>query len=80
MTVMGLLFLAGRTAWTSMSVSGKSTCGTPTTYEKLSEGDMTATEAKYHKKCLTELYNIMKLKRNDEKSEKELFTIVEGNE
>ena len=47
---------------------------------KLSEGDMTATEAKYRKKCLTELYNKLKSKRNDEKSKKELFTIVEGIE
>ena len=47
---------------------------------KLSEGDMTATEAKYHRKCLTELYNRVKSKRNDEKSETELFTVVEGNE
>ena len=46
----------------------------------LSEGDMIATEAKYHKKCLTELYKRVKSKLNDEKSEKELFTIVEGNE
>ena len=44
---------------------------------KLSESDMTATEAKYHKKCLTELYHRVKLKGNDEKSEKELFTILE---
>ena len=47
---------------------------------KLSEGDMIATEAKYHQKCLTKLYNRVKSKRNDEKSEKELFTIVEGIE
>ena len=47
---------------------------------KLSEGDMTATEAGYHKKRLTELYNRMKSKRNNGKSEKELFTNVEGNE
>ena len=50
---------------------------------KLSEGGMTATDAKYHKKSLTELYNRVKSKRNDEKSEKELFTMeynVEGNE
>ena len=47
---------------------------------KLSDGDMTATEAKYHKKCLTELYNKLKSKRNDEKSIKKLFTIVEGIE
>ena len=46
---------------------------------KLSEGDMTATEAEYHKKCLTGLYSKLKSKRNDEKSEKELFTTtVEG--
>ena len=37
---------------------------------KLSEGDMTATEAKYHKKCLTKLYNRVKSKWNDEKSKK----------
>ena len=48
--------------------------------EKLSEGDMTTTEAKYHKKCLTELYNRVKSKQNVEKSEKELFTIVEAIE
>ena len=47
---------------------------------KLSEGLKNATEANYHKKCLTELYNRVKSKRNDEKSETELFTIVEGNE
>ena len=47
---------------------------------KLSEGDLTTTEAKYHKKCLIELYNRVKSKRNDEKSEKELLTIVEGIE
>ena len=47
---------------------------------KLSEHDKNATEANYHKKCLTELYNRVKSKRNDEKSETELFTIVEGNE
>ena len=41
---------------------------------------MTATEAKYHKKRLTDVYNRVKSKRNDEISEKELFTIVEGNE
>ena len=41
---------------------------------------MTATEAKYRMKCLTELYNRKKSKQNDEKSEKELFTIQEGNE
>ena len=37
--------------------------------EKLSESDMTTTEAKYHKKCLTELYNRVKSKQNVEKSE-----------
>ena len=47
---------------------------------KLSEGDVTATEAKCHKKCLTELYNGVKLKRNDERSEKKLVTIVNSNE
>ena len=41
---------------------------------------MTATEAKYQKQCLTELCNRVKSKRNDEKSEQELFTFVEGNE
>ena len=41
---------------------------------------MTATEAKYQKQCLTELCNRVKSKRNDEKSEQELFTLVEGNE
>ena len=41
---------------------------------------MIATEAKYHEKCLTELQNRVKSKQNDEKSEKELFTIVEGIE
>ena len=47
---------------------------------KLNEADMTATEAKYHRKCLTELYNRVKSKQNDEKSEKKLFTVVEGTE
>ena len=37
---------------------------------KLSEGDMMATEAKYHKKCLTNLYNHFKSKKNSVKGEK----------
>ena len=41
---------------------------------------MTETGAKYRKKCLTELYKRVKSKRNDEKNEKELFTIVESIE
>ena len=47
---------------------------------KISENDMTATEAKYHNKCLTELNNRVNRKRKNEKSEKELLTIVEDNE
>ena len=46
----------------------------------LSAGDMNAAEAKYHKKGLTELYNRVKSKRNDEKNENELFTFAESNE
>ena len=56
MTVMGPFFPVGRKTRTSMSVSGQSTWDFKL-LEKLSEGDMTTTEAKYHKKCLTELYN-----------------------
>ena len=41
---------------------------------------MTATETKYHNKCLTELNNRVNRKRKKEKSEKELLTIVEDNE
>ena len=41
---------------------------------------MTAAEAKCHKKGLTEPYNRVKSKRNDEKNENELFTFAEGNE
>ena len=48
--------------------------------EKFNESYKNATETNYHKKCLTELYNRVKSKRNDEKSETKLYTIVEGNE
>ena len=44
---------------------------------KLSEGDMMATEAKYHKKCLTNLYNNLKLKRNSAKGAKEQLREIE---
>ena len=45
---------------------------------KLSEGDMPATEAKYHKKCLTDTFNKVKVeKRKNQCKERELLTYIE---
>ena len=45
---------------------------------KLSEGDMPATEAKYHKKCLTDTFNKFKIEeRKNQFKERELLTFIE---
>ena len=44
---------------------------------KLSEGDMIATEAMSHKKCLTKLYNQFKSKKREEQSEPEILKTIE---
>ena len=45
---------------------------------KLSEGDMTAVEAKYHKNCLKNMYNKFKNKKKIAAVEKELLSTIEG--
>ena len=44
---------------------------------KLSEGDMTATETKYHKNCLTNMYNKFKVKQKNTAVERELLSTIE---
>ena len=39
---------------------------------------MTATEAKYHKNCLTNMYNKFKVKQKNAAVEKELLSTIEG--
>ena len=45
---------------------------------KLSEEDMTATEVKYHKNCLTNMRNKFKVKQKNAAVEKELLSTIEG--
>ena len=48
---------------------------------KLSEGDMVATETKYHKKCLTSLFNRFRKHQHqnqDGKKESEVLRNIEG--
>ena len=44
---------------------------------KLSEGDMVATEALYHKKCLTKLYNQFKSQKKAGQPESEILRAIE---
>ena len=45
---------------------------------RLSEGDMTATEAKYHKNFLTNMYNKIKVEQKNAAVEKELLSTIES--
>ena len=45
---------------------------------RLSEGDMTATEAKYHKNFLTNMYNKIKVEQKNTAVEKELLSTIES--
>ena len=45
---------------------------------KLSEGDMTAVEGKYHKNYLKNMYNKFKNKKKIAAVEKELLSTIEG--
>ena len=44
---------------------------------KLSEGDMFATEALYHKSCLTDIYNKFKSSKRNESSESDILRKIE---